>query len=48
MLRRHAKVDEESAIASVWPNMRQIPEVSSIQEFAEHITASRPTPTATS
>lgn len=48
MLRRHAKVDEESAIASVWPNMHQIPEVSSIQDFAEHITSLRPAPTATS
>ncbi len=34
MLKRHARVDDSSAIASVWPNMHPAPEHSSIREFA--------------
>jgi len=34
MVRRHARVDDSSAIASVWPNMHPAPEHRSIREFA--------------
>ena len=34
MVRNHARVDEQSAIGSVWPNMRPIPEVATMAEFA--------------
>jgi hypothetical protein len=34
MVRRHARVDDTSAIASVWPNMHPAPEHRSIREFA--------------
>jgi hypothetical protein len=37
MVRRHAKVDEDSAIASVWPNMQAAPEVKSPAAFAESV-----------
>jgi len=37
MLRRHAKVDDDSAIASVWPNMRPAPEVPSAPAMAERL-----------
>ena len=35
MLRRHAKPDDDSAIASVWPNMQPVEGVGSIADFAE-------------
>jgi glycosyltransferase involved in cell wall biosynthesis len=34
MIRNHARVDERSEIASVWANMRPIPETRTIGEFA--------------
>ncbi|MDX6721225.1 MAG: hypothetical protein QOJ63_3479 [Solirubrobacteraceae bacterium] len=34
MIRNHARVDERSEIASVWANMRPIPEMRTISEFA--------------
>lgn len=33
MVRNHARVDEQSAIGSVWPNMRPLPEVGTMAEF---------------
>jgi glycosyltransferase involved in cell wall biosynthesis len=33
MVRNHARVDEQSAIASVWPNMNPIPDVGSLADF---------------
>jgi glycosyltransferase involved in cell wall biosynthesis len=37
MLRRHAKPDDDSAIASVWPNMQPLDGVESIAGFAERL-----------
>jgi glycosyltransferase involved in cell wall biosynthesis len=42
MVRRHAKVDESSAIASVWPNMRPIPDVRGIEEFGRWVSGAEP------
>jgi hypothetical protein len=39
MIRRHARVDDDSAIASVWPNMRAAPEIGSPAHFAEKVAA---------
>jgi glycosyltransferase involved in cell wall biosynthesis len=38
MVRRHAKVDDSTAIGSVWPNMQPAPQFASITAFAEHVT----------
>jgi glycosyltransferase involved in cell wall biosynthesis len=35
MIKTHARVNEDSAIASVWPNMRPIPAIRTISEFAD-------------
>jgi glycosyltransferase involved in cell wall biosynthesis len=39
MVRRHARVDDHSAIGSVWPNMRPAPRFTSIAAFAESAAA---------
>jgi glycosyltransferase involved in cell wall biosynthesis len=41
MIRRHARVDERSAIASVWPNMQPVPEIQSVVELADRVTSRR-------
>ncbi len=46
MVRRHARVDDDSAIASVWPNMRPIEGMQTIGEFAQWAAAQRPAPVA--
>jgi glycosyltransferase involved in cell wall biosynthesis len=46
MLRNHARVDEQSEIASVWANMRPIPQIKTIGEFAAWASARAPVPTA--
>jgi hypothetical protein len=33
MVKTHAKVDDQSAIASVWPNMRPIGHIDSLAAF---------------
>lgn len=39
MVRQHARVDDHSAIGSVWPNMRPAPQFKSIAAFAESAAA---------
>ena len=43
MIRNHARVNEESAIASVWANMRPIPGTLTIAEFAAWASAQQAT-----
>ena len=43
MIKRHARVDDADAIASVWPNMRALPDVHSVTEFADRVAGARAT-----
>lgn len=48
MIRNHARVDQRSEIASVWANMRPIPHVTTIGEFAAWVSARSPLSAAAS